>query len=52
MIALPLPLLVGPLIRETPLIMLPIEKPHDLRGLLLHLPLQHNNQPRLMSNQA
>ncbi len=37
MIALPLPLLAGALIRETPLIMLPIKKPHDLRGLMLHL---------------
>ncbi|MNX41385.1 hypothetical protein D3C86_717860 [compost metagenome] len=39
----PLPGLAREMIRQTPLLMLPIIKPHHLGGLLLHLRLQHYN---------
>ena len=38
-----LPGLAREMIRQAPLLMLPIIKPHHLGGLLLHLRLQHYN---------
>ena len=40
---LPLPELVGGMIGQAPLGMLPIIKPHHLSGLLFHVLLQHHN---------
>ncbi|MNG99135.1 hypothetical protein D3C79_582990 [compost metagenome] len=41
--SLPLPGLARDMIGQTPLLMLPIIKPHHLSGLLFHLRLQHYN---------